>query len=509
MEPDLGRGRRFLEAMRGIATGRALSDVLKEIVSGAVDLAHARYGVLGVPTADRCRYAEFVSVGLDEEAASRIRADPAWPRADVEDVYSAPIPLHGKVIGQLHVVGGGTGELDRQAVHAMAIAAAMALRDARQIEASRRREAWLQASNEITEALLAGMEPGDELPRIAENAREVAGAPIAAIALPHEDKPGILIFEVVQGADQLAGASIAVEGTASGQVFRTGEPLLIDNYGAAAAAWQGEESDLPPGTLKALGSAAIVPLIAGEHILGVLVLCRLVDEPLFEQSDLDLLRNFAAHVALAVRYASARADQERLTLLEDRERIARDLHDLVIQRVFATGMALEAVAAVIPVDPEDAVTRVRHAVDDLDETIQEIRTTVFALQKPEAESLRSLVLSTVDAAVVALGFTPSVRFLGPVDTSVAAEITDQLLPVLREALANVAKHAQATAWSVEVAVNEDLQVRVTDNGVGMPPNGRRSGVANMAVRAQQLGGMFTIELADPGTQLTWRVPLGL
>jgi signal transduction histidine kinase len=177
--------------------------------------------------------------------------------------------------------------------------------------------------------------------------------------------------------------------------------------------------------------------------------------------------------------------------------------------VFATGMALQAVAAVIPVDPEDAVTRVRHAVDDLDETIQEIRTTVFALQKPEAESLRSLVLSTVDAAVVALGFTPSVRFLGPVDTSVAGEIADQLLPVLREALTNVAKHAQATALSIEVAVNEDLQVRVTDNGIGMPANGRRSGLANMAVRAQQLGGMFTIESADTGTQLTWRVPLGL
>ncbi|MFC0111100.1 GAF domain-containing sensor histidine kinase [Kibdelosporangium aridum] len=308
---------------------------------------------------------------------------------------------------------------------------------------------------------------------------------------------------MVQGVEHLTGTPVEIEGTASGLVFRTGQPVLIDHYGEAAASWQGDDGKL----LKKLGSAAIVPLPAGDEPLGVLLLVRLRHEPLFEQADLDLLRNFAAHVAMAVQYSRARADQQRLVVFEDRERIARDLHDLVIQRVFATGMALEAAAAVIATDPEDAATRVRRAVEDLDTTIQEIRTTVFALQHQSTESLRSLVLATVDAAKAALGFTPSLRFRGPVDTSVPGEVSEQLLPVLREALSNIARHARATTASVEVALGGDLMLRITDNGVGIPEGGRRSGLANMSTRATRLGGTFTTESTKSGTTLCWRVPL--
>ncbi|MEV4314370.1 GAF domain-containing protein [Actinocrispum sp. NPDC049592] len=494
MEPDLDRGHRFLEVMAGIAAGKALPDVLREIVRGAVDLAHASYGVLTVGDV-------FVYAGLDPEAAARLRADPSWPASGV---FSVPIPVQA---GFLHVSGGPFSDLEKQAVHAMSIAAAMAVRDARVLDASRRREAWLQASNEITEALLSGTDPGRELTLVASHARTVAGAPIAAIALPDDEQPGVLIFEVVEGADRLTGASIKVEGTASGRVFDSGEPLLIDNYGAAAAAWQAGSGASPPSGLRELGSAAIVPLTAGSEVLGVLLLCRMANEPLFEQADLDLLRNFAAHAALALQYAAARRDQQRVVVFEDRERIARDLHDLVIQRVFATGMALEAAAAVIPVNPTDAASRVRQAVDDLDKTIQEIRTTVFALQQSDIDSLRSLVLATVDDATPALGFSPSVRFRGPVDTAVAAEITEQMLPVLRESLSNVAKHARASEVSVEISVSDTLLIRVVDDGVGVPETGRRSGLANMATRAEQLGGTFGLADADPGTELTWQVPL--
>jgi signal transduction histidine kinase len=338
------------------------------------------------------------------------------------------------------------------------------------------------------------------------HAREVAGAPMAAIALP-DDSAEHLVFEVVQGVEHLTGTPIEIEGTASGHVFRTGQPVLIDRYGDAATSWQGA-AGLSSDLLQSLGSAAIVPLHAGDEPLGVLLLVRLRHEPLFEQADLDLLRNFAAHVAMAVQYSRAREDQQRLVVFEDRERIARDLHDLVIQRVFATGMALEAAAAVIATDPVDAASRVRHAVEDLDTTIQEIRTTVFALQQPSAESLRSLVLATVDDAKAALGFAPSLRFRGPVDTSVSGEISEQLLPVLREALSNVARHARATSASVEVVLDSDLLLRVTDDGVGIPSGGRRSGLGNMASRARLLGGSFTYESSSGGTMVCWRVPLG-
>ncbi|ONI75058.1 hypothetical protein ALI144C_40550 [Actinosynnema sp. ALI-1.44] len=375
----------------------------------------------------------------------------------------------------------------------------------RLLRESRRRESWLRASNEITAALLTGN--GSDLHLVTSHARDVAGAPFAAIALPDDERPGTLVFHVVLGAEHLTGASIAMEGTASGMVFSSGNPLLIDNYGDAAASWQGDGGSVAPSDLKPLGSAAIVPLTAGDAILGVLLLCRLRDEPLFEQSDLDLLRNFAAHAALALQYAAARADQQRLVVFEDRDRIARDLHDLVIQRIFATGMALEAAAALVAADPDDAAARIRLAVDDLDQTIQEIRTTVFALRHPPAESLRSLVAAEVTAAEPTLGFKPSVRFAGPVDTSVHAEAGKQLVSVLREALSNVARHAHATSTAIEIVSGDDLVLRVTDNGIGIPDSGRRSGLSNMSVRAGRLGGSFHITPAEPGTELYWSVPL--
>ncbi|MCE7011020.1 GAF domain-containing protein [Kibdelosporangium philippinense] len=496
MEADLPRGRRFLQAMTAMRAGRTLPEVLREIAKGALDLTGGRFSALGILDRDGEQFTTLVHVGLDDHAAAAIGPD--WSR---DDVLAAPIQLKDKTVGYLYVAGDEFTPMRRQAVDAMALAAALAIRDYRQLEESRRREAWLRASNEITATLLGG-QSDDELGLIAQHAREVAGAPMAAIALPDEEGE-LLVFEVVQGVENLAGTSIEIEGTASGHVFQTGQPILIDHYGDAAATWQGDNS----GLLNRLGSAAIVPLPAGDEPLGVLLLVRLRHEPLFEQADLDLLRNFAAHVAMAVQYSRARADQQRLVVFEDRERIARGLHDLVIQRVFATGMALEAAATVIPTDPADAADRVRRAVEDLDMTIQEIRTTVFALQHQSFESLRSLVLATVDDANAALGFAPSLRFRGPVDTSVPREISEQLLPVLREALSNVARHAQATTASVEVALSGDLMLRITDNGVGIPAGGRRSGLANMSTRASQLGGTFTAESTKAGTELCWRVPL--
>lgn len=371
------------------------------------------------------------------------------------------------------------------------------------LQDSRRREAWLRASNEITAALLSGTS-GNELSLIAQHAREVAGAPMAAIALPDEDGEH-LILEVAQGVKSLTGTALRIADTASGQVYRTGQPMLIDRYSEAAANWR---SGLAPDLVKALGSTAVVPLPAKDRSLGVLLLVRMRDEPPFKQADLDLLKNFAGHVAMAVQYSKARADQERLVVFEDRERIARDLHDLVIQRVFATGMALEAAASVISADPGDAATRVRDAVEDLDATIQEIRTTVFALQHGGAESFRAQVLYIVEEARKGLGFTPSLRFRGPVDTSVPREVNDQLLPVLREALANMARHAHATVASVEIVLDKDLLLRVVDNGVGIPASGRRSGLKLMASRANRLGGTFSTTQTDPGTELRWQIPLG-
>jgi signal transduction histidine kinase len=223
------------------------------------------------------------------------------------------------------------------------------------------------------------------------------------------------------------------------------------------------------------------------------------------------LSSFAAQAAVALELAERRRDAERFAVFEDRDRIARDLHDLVIQRLFATGMQLEGAGRLIDTRPAEAATRVRGAVDDLDDTIRELRSTIYGLQAPEDErsSLRALILQVVDAGAEQLGFAPSLRMDGLLDTLVPIAVSEHALAALREALSNAARHASARAVEVSVAVRDDqLLLDVVDNGVGMGETHRRSGLANLAARAAQLGGTLDIA-SEPaaGTRISWRVPL--
>jgi signal transduction histidine kinase len=241
-----------------------------------------------------------------------------------------------------------------------------------------------------------------------------------------------------------------------------------------------------------------------------LVVARLAGKPAFGPETLRLVDTFAGQAAIAIRLGVAAGDREQLAVLGDRDRIARDLHDLVIQRLFATGMALEG--AMRGMHPPDKVDRVRQAVDDLDTTIKEIRTSIFALQQPAphaGEGVRQAVLQAVNAARSTLGFDADVDFQGPVDALVPAAIAEQMLAVLREALSNVARHAAATAASVRISADPtQVELVVSDNGKGLPAAGRRSGLANLARRAADLGGEFSAEAgADGGTRVRWCVPL--
>jgi signal transduction histidine kinase len=215
---------------------------------------------------------------------------------------------------------------------------------------------------------------------------------------------------------------------------------------------------------------------------------------------------------VALELAARRADAERLSLFEDRDRIARDLHDLVIQRLYATGMSLEGTMPMIT-RPE-VKTRVSNAVDAMDETIKDIRATIFALHaRDHADAqpdIRGAIVAVVEEMTQVLGFAPSLRLGAGLRTEVAGEVADQALAVLREALSNAARHAQASQVDVTVDVSADgmLGVQVTDNGVGIPDGGRRSGLRNLASRAEKFGGELLLTPADPGTRLDWRVPLG-
>jgi signal transduction histidine kinase len=227
-----------------------------------------------------------------------------------------------------------------------------------------------------------------------------------------------------------------------------------------------------------------------------------------------MTESFAAQASMTLALAQARREQERLAVYEDRDRIARDLHDLVIQRLFATGILLQGATRLGDLDPS-VDQRLNRAVDELDETIKEIRQTIFALQEPvhgPASGLRGRVLRETSQSAALLGFDPAVRFVGPIDSMVTPAIADQLIAALREALANAAKHAQAARVEVVVQLDGDqVELLVTDDGFGISDDGptRKSGLANLSARAQDLGGVCSLQRASTqgGTRLMWRVPL--
>jgi signal transduction histidine kinase len=532
---------RLLDAVLAISAELDLHSVLRQIVHAAVDLVEARFGALGVLSQDGKGLDQLVHAGMDEltlrglgelprfcgllgeliENGKPVRvADLAeHPRAigfppghpPMRSFLGVPIRVGDVVYGNLYLTEKcGASEFtegDEKVAVALAGAAAVAVQNARLFEQKRRDEIAMRAASEVTRLLLSGAEDGEVFTAIAEWVRRLCDAPDAAVILPTND--GML--RIVAGAGDVVSGMIGVvldpAKTPSGAVYLSGVAANMSGDKVAEAL-----QDRPE--LPRIGPSLLVPLAAGDHTRGVLTASRRPGADPFSSEALEVLRGFAEQAELACELADRRRDSEALSLFADRDRIARNLHDLVIQRLYATGMALEGAANVVTVDPEDGRRRIHRAVSDLDATIKEIRTTVFALQQPadKSSSLRAKIVEVVDEAAAALGFGPSVQFDGLIDTRVGEREAEQLLAVLREALSNVARHAQATAVSVAVSAQAELVLRVTDNGIGIAPGGRRSGLVNMQSRAGQLGGRLDVELADPGaarpgTVLRWAVPL--
>jgi signal transduction histidine kinase len=252
----------------------------------------------------------------------------------------------------------------------------------------------------------------------------------------------------------------------------------------------------------------LLPMRSGAGVSGVLVLGWAQERAdAFRDVGLRLPAVYAEQAALALQVTRSREDRTRLAVLVDRDRIGRDLHDVVIQRLFAVGLSLEAAAGLVP--DSELARRVAGAVDDLDTTIRDIRRTIFELQSPrDSGDLRAQLGATVEEIAPALGFAPTLSTYGPVDTLVPPSVRPQLVAVLREALTNVARHAYASAVQVHLDVADDVTLTVRDDGKGYVDTGRSSGLANMADRASSLGGTFSIQAATAGgTVLTWRVPL--
>ncbi|TMS00362.1 GAF domain-containing protein [Nonomuraea basaltis] len=526
----------LLEAVVSVGSDLDLETVLRRIVETATKLVDAGYGALGVVGEDQTLI-QFIPVGLSEEEIARIEH---WPHglgllgllikdarplrlgriSDHPESYGfppghppmgtflgVPVRVRDEVFGNLYLTekrgGGEFDEEDEAVVIALASAAGVAVENARLFEESRRRETWLQASSEITTRLLSGADPRQVLTTMAAHARQMCDADAVQVLLP-EPSGQSLTVDVAEGEGvaELLGTTVEISATLAGEVFTRGEPRS-----------ERDLQNLPnldsPLRRLGYGPGLIVPLGTTPTVRGVLTLAKRSGRLPFSRADQQMLESFAGQAAVALELAEARRDAERLGLLEDRDRIAKDLHDVVIQRLFATAMTL--MSTVRLVERPEAAKRVQHAIDELDETIRQIRSSIFALQTPRedaAPSLRTQIVDLVEGAGAHLGFMPGLRMEGQIDTLVPDPVAEHLLAVLREALSNVVRHSRATRAGVSVEVaNQHLTLVVTDNGLGVGEKGRRSGLRNIEERAGRLGGTAQVEAAEEGgTRLRWHVP---
>ncbi len=513
--PDSTRA--LLDAIAAISSDLDLNSVLARIVEAATRLTDARYGALGV-VGDREMLVEFVTTGVTLEERARI-GDPPHGRGILGLLIRHPVPIRlddltrhpdaagfppdhppmstflgvpvrirGTVFGNLYLTekdgGRSFSEEDEVVVEALANTAGFVIDNARAYGLSERRRQWLEATADLDEAVQPPVELGSALHAVARCARDVARSVAVAATI---SVPG--------GPPQIATAGAVVP--AVREVARA----IVDEHGFAAG---GSPLEVTAGDYDAL----VVPLRT--HLVGggyLVALYRAGTRPLSVE-DRELFASFAEHAALSLDRAQGLDDRAELAVTSDRERIARDLHDVVIQRLFATGLQLQR--AETGVAGADVAEIVHQAVDSLDSTIRDIRGTIFELQRASTgPSVRSDVRALAREYAPLLNFDPVVRTDGPVDTALSPELRDQLLPVVREALSNLARHAEAEHGEVHVVVEgEELRLSVVDDGVGIGPLTAESGLRNARRRAQALGGHLEVTPRHPrGTSFVWRVPL--
>jgi signal transduction histidine kinase len=522
-----GRLRGLLRANALVAGELSLPVVLRQIVAAARDLVGARYAALGVLGRDG-ELEQFVHAGMDEELVGRIGelprgrgilgllirkpvplrladlsghpASAGFPpgHPPMTGFLGVPVRIGEEVFGNLYLTerarGGEFTADDEQLAIALAAAAGAAIANARRFAESEQRRRWLDASAELAPLLLSGtaVQPHALITRLAAAA---ADADFGTLAVPHGSDQVIVTGVTGELAAGMMNQIEALADSLAGQAIRTGKPSLVTGEGCQAAA-----AALGTGT----GPLIIVPLAAGEQVRGALMLGRVAARPGYTGTDLDMAAAFAGHAAVAMELARARADQISLAQAEDHDRIAGDLHDHVIQDLFAFGMRLQGHAA--RTDPATA-ERVNGYADTVDEIIKKIRTSIFGLHQPRAApaGLPARVMEIIEEHTAQLGFTPGIRFAGPLDPSPDEALAHDILAVTREALSNCARHAHATALTISLVLQDGLiTLDITDNGRGLGTAARSSGLSSMRRRAESNGGTF--QLTTPvhgGTHLAW------
>lgn len=528
---------RLTDAMVTVASGLDLPSVLQQIAEAAATLLDARYAALGV-IGDDGGLVEFVHTGFDGDIdkighlpeghgilgllihdARPLRLDDltTHPRSVgfpdghpmMRSFLGVPIRARDQVYGNLYVTEKGDGstftEREEQLAIALGAVAGAAVNNALHYGATRRREQSLDALREISGEILSGADDEQVLDLVADHARELVDGMLALISVPHRlDDTLVVRAAAGPAARDLAGSQLPAKGSLAAAVMQEGCAIVTDQVPA-------ELIDALAGTRDT--SVVGVPMLVRGEPYGALVVAsdHLADD------HLRLIETFGNHASVVIEYSRARHELERLLLIEERERIGRDLHDSVIQRLFATGLELQALAARRERSDGELAAILSNAVDGLDDTISQIRATIFALQPPQlsdtagevtAAELHRLVANIVAESARALGFRPQLVLPNKPDATVPRDVAAHMLVVLREGLSNVARHASATEATVEIELDDGFVARVTDNGVGLPPEVPigGNGLVNMRRRAEAVGGQFAInEAREGGTILEWRV----
>jgi len=538
----------LLSAILDLAGDLDLPSLLERFVATSTALTGARYGAINIVD-EHGTSTTFVQSGVDEatEAAlghpphaagvlGQIPDEGVLRLADLADhpayrglpalhppmgcFLGAAVRVRGERYGTLYLAekDGGFDDQDEAVVLALAAAVAVAVQNAELYALERRREGWLTAGQLITTMLLEGADQEDVLEQIAGTALTIGGADTSALILPGRD--GELVVEIVAGAgaDGLLGLDLSDDARVY-SAFDEGEGHLVTS-------WAGTAVD---PALGGYGPALLAPMRTGGRGVGVLVLLRGTGSPPFGADDLALSRTFAAQAALAFVLADARSAQGRAALHDERTRIARDLHDLAIQQLFAAGHQLETALSEDPGSPAPVTACLESAMAHVESGVRQIRVIVRALDDPGATiSLARRVQAEVELAASSLGFAPTLTItvdgrivdladahpMGLLDEHIAPGRANNVVAVVREGLSNVARHARSGSVAVRMSVTSQhmgsIAVEVEDDGVGVPPwPARASGTKNLAVRAEQSGGTFAL-LRPPsghGALLRWTAPL--
>lgn len=532
-----GRMQGLLDAVLSVADGLELDATLRRIARAAVDLADSRYGALAVLAPDGS-IARFIHVGMSDADVARVGALPegkgllgqvilggdplrlsdlgrheasvGFPphHPPMRTFLGVPVRVRDAVFGNLYLTeksGGGQFTPDDEVVvAALATAAGIAVQNADLFEQSRVRQLWLEASGEIRNELLSGASEEDALGLIAQRALELTASDTTLIVLG-SDAPGAeFTVHAHRGVGEpgLVGLRLDLDDPLLDEVVQGSIGVVGKSPGGLLSGAAAEQPDY--------GSTVAIPVRSHGNVIGVLIALRRAGAPPFLPGDVPLLGSFAEQVTLALELGEKNRAARQLDVFADRDRIARDLHDQVIQRLFATGMALQSVLRRSG-DP-DVQRLVSRAVDDLDETVREIRSVIFDLHTTgdgAGASLRRNLLDTAAEAAHGSGLAPTVRMSGAIDTLVSREIGVHAVAVVREAVSNAVRHGGAASVTVTVEAERDLLVDVLDDGVGIDPAAARSGLLNLDERARECGGELLVRPGPRGgTRLSWRVPLG-